>query len=80
MGGSIDFVDLKFLVYRCPNGKPTCSPVIGQNCEFLRFTKFGNSQMCVFCDEDLERDADGFGYIRPVAKCPFWKDEIGDGF
>jgi hypothetical protein len=61
-------------VYRCANGKPTCSAKAGEaDCMFLHALRFGTQFYCAATGNDLERDEDGNGYIRPDAHCIVWR-------
>lgn len=52
-------------------GKPTCCYQCGElQCVMLGTRKFGMIDVCLFLDQDIDRD--DAGYLRPVPGCPVW--------
>jgi hypothetical protein len=56
-----------------PDGKPTCSADINDNCVFLLTRSFGQRFVCSWCPESvLLRDGEnGLGYLQPSEGCIF---------
>ena len=64
------------------NGEPTCFSWAGDDehpqeaCKFLRFTRFGTTPVCIYCDATLSREIDT--PIKPLKKCPVWAGRKND--
>ena len=72
-----EVVQIKMVRYSV-KGVPTCSigPGGGESCRFLQFKGFGQNAVCGFTGDNVERfGATGLGYLKPVPKCIFWRDE-----
>lgn len=76
----IETVQIDVERYTTDNGDPTCSLVYGvHTCKFLRTTKFGLVDTCVFAPalEPLDRGdryekSDQLGYLIPCEWCIIW--------
>jgi hypothetical protein len=67
-----DTVLVPMLRYRCPEGRPTCSPSLSVSCKLLQAYRMGQSFRCAYVGEEVEHEA-GRGYIRPHEDCPLWR-------
>lgn len=60
--------------HRDPDGQPTCCREWGkQQCRFMGARKFGLIDVCMLTGDDLNRDRNGRGWIRPAFGCPVWE-------
>ena len=67
-------VRIDFEAFVSPDGKPTCAAAWGKGyCAFLRTKCFGSKEVCGVSDNELFRDEDGNGFIRPAPGCIIWE-------
>lgn len=71
-----EFATIKIERHRDPEGHPTCCREWGRvQCRFIGVRKFGTVDVCQLTGDDLTRDRNGMGWIRPAFGCPVWPQQ-----
>ena len=67
-------VQIDVEAFATPDGKPTCALVWGRECcPFVRSAGVcGTRTRCGVNEDELFRDEDGEGYLRPSPGCIVW--------